>query len=1056
MNLSAPFIQRPVGTTLLTIAVAIAGAVAFAVLPVAPLPQVDFPTISVNASLPGASAQIMAASVATPLERQFAHIAGITEMTSNSSLGSTSVTLQFDLSRNIDGAARDVQAAINAARTYLPANLPQNPSYRKVNPADSPIMLIGLTSNKYDVTKLYDLASTILEQKLSQINGVGQINVGGGATPSVRVEVNPTKLESFGLTLGNIQSVLSLQNSDAPRGQLSDDGVSEDIITNDQISKAADYRPLIIGYQNGQAVRLSDVADVVDSTQNIRTAGYMDGQRAVFIIIFRQPGANIIQTVDRIKAQLPFLKAVMPQGINTTIVLDRTVTIRASVATVERTLVGSVCLVVLVVFLFLRSPRSTLIPSVAVPVSLIGTFAAMYLFGYSIDNLSLMALTIATGFVVDDAIVVMENITRHLEGGMEPIAAARKGAQEIGFTVFSISMSLIAVFIPILMMGGIVGRLFREFAVTLSTAIVISMIISLTTTPCMCAHVLKAQKEGQKHNRFYRASESAFNGMVWLYRQSLEWVLENPGLTLIVLVLTIALNFLVIVRIPKGFFPVQDTGTMMGQVQGPQDASFPFMNFSVQQLMKVIKSDPAVAHANAYTGGNGPTNGGFIYVALKPLGNSCKEGPNCDVRQTAVMDVINRLRPKMNRLPIASAFLQPGQDLRIGGRQSAALYQYTVQSDNINDLAHWGPIVLENMEKLPSLSDVNTDQQNSGLEEYLTYDRVTAARLGQTSQSLDNSLYSAFGQSEVSVIYTELNQYYVVMEVAPPYWQNPSELNNIYFAPSSSTSSSSTTAGINQVSPLLSSVKASTNTTPLQVNHTGLFPSVTVSFNMKNGASLSDATREVGQMEQRLGMPATIHGFFAGTAQAYQESLSTEPILVLTALISVFIVLGILYESLVHPLTIISTLPSASVGAMLALMLFHSDLNVISIIGIILLIGIVKKNAIMMIDFALQAERVEGKSTREAIFNACLLRFRPIMMTTMSAICGALPLAFGTGTGSELRKPLGITIVGGLVLSQLLTLYTTPVIYLLMDRLRLRALGRTQDIIPSAAQGATP
>jgi multidrug efflux pump len=1053
MNLSAPFIQRPVGTTLLTAAVAIAGGIAFTVLPVAPLPQVDFPTISIQASLPGASAQIMAASVATPLERQFSHIAGITEMTSSSQLGSTSVTLQFDLSRNIDGAARDVQAAINAARTYLPADLPSNPSYRKVNPADSPIMLLSLTSNKYDITKLYDLASTILEQKLSQIQGVGQVGAQGGATPSVRVEVNPTKLESFGLTLGSIQSVLSLQNSHEPRGQLSDNGVSRDIITNDQISEAVDYRPLIIGYHNGEAVRLSDVADVEDSTQNIRAAGYSDGVKAVSIVIFRQPGANIIQTVDRIRAQLPFLEAVLPQGITTTIILDRTTTIRASVSTVERTLVGSIVLVVLVVFLFLRSPRATLIPSVAVPVSLIGTFAVMYLLGYTLDNLSLMALTIATGFVVDDAIVVMENITRHLEAGMEPFAAAMKGAQEIGFTVFSISMSLIAVFIPILMMGGIVGRLFREFAVTLSIAILISMVISLTTTPTMCAHLLRQHKPDEKHGWFYRANERFFDGLNWIYRKSLMWALDNAVLILIVLILTVALNVLVIIKIPKGFFPQQDTGVIMGQVQGPQDASFPFMNFSMLSLVNVVKSDPAIAHVNAYTGQG---NGGFLFIALKPLGTSCKEGSklkngdDCDVRQTSAMNVINRLRPKMNRLPVASAFLQPAQDLRIGGRSGGSLYQYTVQSDNIADLAHWGPLLLENMEKLPDLQDVNTDQQNNGLEELLTYDRVTAARLGQTAQSLDNSLCSAFCQSEVSVIYTQLNQYYVVMEVAPQYWQDPTQLKNIYFA----SNAGSGGAGLNSVSPLLSLAKPQSNTTPLQVNHTGLFPSVTISFNMRNGASLSDATREVSEMEEQLGMPGTVRGFFAGTAQAYQQSLASEPILITTALLSVFIVLGILYESLVHPLTIISTLPSASVGAMLALMLFHVDLNVISIIGIILLIGIVKKNAIMMIDFALQAERTEGKSTRDAIFEACLLRFRPIMMTTTSAICGALPLAFGSGTGSELRRPLGITIVGGLLLSQLLTLYTTPVVYLMMDRLRLRALNRTHDTLPATAAGA--
>ncbi|MGB6727125.1 MAG: efflux RND transporter permease subunit, partial [Terracidiphilus sp.] len=873
MSLSSPFIRRPVGTTLLTIAVGLAGAIAFAVLPVAPLPQVDFPTISVSASLPGASAQIMAASVATPLERQFSHIAGITEMTSSSSLGSTNVTLQFDLSRNIDGAARDVQAAINAARTYLPTNLPSNPSYRKINPADAPIMILGLTSDKYDVTKIYDLASTILVQKLSQIQGVGQVFAGGGAAPSVRVEINPKKLESFGLTLGNVQSVLSLQNSDAARGQLSDNGVTEDIITNDQISQAEDYRPLVVGYHNGAAVRLEDVADVIDSTQNIRTAGYMDGHRAIFIIIFRQPGANIIQTVDRVKEQLPFLQAVLPSGITTTQVLDRTTTIRASVSTVEKTLLGSIVLVVLVVFVFLRSVRSTLIPAVAVPTSLIGTCAVMYLFGFSLDNLSLMALTIATGFVVDDAIVVMENITRHLEAGMEPVAAALKGAQEIGFTVFSISMSLIAVFIPILMMGGIVGRLFREFAITLSAAILISMVISLTTTPCMCAHLLRKSEEGKKQNVFARASESGFNGLLWIYRKSLLWVLDNPVLMLIVFLLTVALNVVVIYRIPKGFFPQQDTGAMVGMVQGPQDASFPLMNFSVQQLMRIIKSDPAVAHANAYTGGNGASNGGFIYIALKPLGNQCKEAHGCPVRQTPAMGIIGRLRPKMNALPIASAFLQPVQDLRIGGRSSAALYQYTIQGDSVPLLAHWGPILLEEMKKLPGLQDVNTDQQNGGLEELLNYDRTTAARLGQTSQSLDSSLYSAFGQSEVSVIYTQLNQYYVVMEVAPQYWQDPSGLKNIFIAPGgSSATGSSTTAGLNRISPLMSTLKASSNTTPLQVNHTGLFPSVTVSFNLAGGMSLSDATREVTQMEQRLGMPGTIQGFFAGTAQAYQDS----------------------------------------------------------------------------------------------------------------------------------------------------------------------------------------
>ncbi len=1047
MNISSPFIHRPVGTTLLTVAVIIAGAIGYTVLPVAPLPQVDFPTINVNAGLPGASAQIMAASVATPLERQFSHIAGITEMTSSSSLGSTSITLQFDLSRNINGAAHDVQAAINAARTYLPANLPQNPSYFKENPADAPIMVIGMTSKKYDVTKVYDLASTLFEQKLSQVNGVGQVFVGGGATPAVRVEINPEKLESFGLTLGDVQSVLSLENSHEPTGQISNSTTTEDILTNSQISLADQYKPLIVGYHDGDAVRLSDVADVVNSTSSLRMAGFLDGQRGVFVIIFRQPGANIIQTVDRIRAQLPFLKAVLPQGIKSTIVLDRTTTIRASVNDVEENLLIAIMLVVLVVFFFLRSPRSTLIPAVAVPTSLIGTFAAMYLLGYSLDNLSLMALTVATGFVVDDAIVVMENITRHLESGMEPFAAALKGAKEIGFTVLSMSTSLIAVFIPILMMGGIVGRLFREFAVTLSSAIVISLMISLTTTPCMCAHLLRTQREGEKHNWIYRASERIFNSLQWAYRHSLLWALDNPVLTLIVLGLTIALNWVVIVKIPKGFFPMEDTGAIVGGVQGPQDASFPFMRYSLLSLVNVIRADPAVAHVVAFTGGRGASNGGFIYISLKPLGH----GPGD--RTISAMGVINRLRPKMNRLPVASAFLQPAQDLNIGGRQSNALYQYTIQSDNINDLVHWGPILLEHMKRLPGLEDVNSDQQNGGLDDLLTYDRTLAARLGQTSQSLDSSLYSAFGQSEVSVIYAPLNQYYVVMEVAPQYWQNPSGLNDIYFAP---TGSAPTGAGPNSVSPLLNVISSRAGTTPLEVNHTGLFPSVTTSFNLAKAYSLSDATREIDQMQQGLGMPSTVRGFFAGTAQAYQQSLSTEPILIITALGAVFIVLGMLYESLVHPLTIISTVFSASAGAMLALMVFHIDLNVISIIGIILLIGIVKKNAIMMIDFALQSERLEGKNSRDAIFEACMLRFRPIMMTTMSAIFGALPLAFGRGMGSELRRPLGITIVGGLLLSQLLTLYTTPVVYLAMDRLRLRALGRTHDPLSSQPEAAAP
>ena len=1029
MSLSTPFIHRPVATTLLTVAIAIAGAIAFSVLPVSPLPQVDFPTISVNAGLPGASAEIMASSVATPLERQFGHIAGVSEMTSSSGLGSTSITIQFDLTRDIDGAARDVQAAINAARTYLPANLPSNPSYRKVNPADAPIMIIGLTSDKYGPDKLYDEASTVIQQKLSQIQGVGQVNTGGGALPSVRVEVNPNKLAGYGLTMANLQATLSVQNSDLAKGQITDGNVRADILDNDQMSHAADYQPIIVGYSKGAAIRLSDVADVVDSTQNIRTAGYLNNKRAVTLIVFRQPGANIIDTVDRITAALPSVEASIPSGIKTTIVLDRTTTIRASVKDVERTLMISIALVIFVVFIFLRNVQATLIPAVAVPVSLIGTFAVMYLLGYSLDNLSLMALTISTGFVVDDAIVVMENITRHLEEGMDRFEAALLGAKEIGFTVMSISISLIAVFIPILLMGGIVGRLFREFAVTLSTAIVVSMVISLTTTPMMCAYILKNTHE-QKHGRLYQMMEDFFDWNKNGYARTLHWVLENPGLTLTVLVLTMALNVVLIVKLPKGFFPQQDTGSVQGGIQGPQDSSFPAMNADLQKIVAVVKSDPGVQNVIGFTGGMGASNSGNLFIALKPLAE----------RKTSATDIINRLRPQLNRMPVASTFMQASQDLRIGGRGSSAMYQYTIQADNLTDLNMWGPKLLGQMKKLPGLQDVNTDQQNGGLDDRIVYDRMSAAKLGLTAQALDQGLYSAFGQSEVSVIYTQLNQYYVVLEFAPQYWQSPEGLKSVYFHP---TGTSSKTASGN--TPLLAIAQPTEGTTPLSLNHTGLFPSVTVSFNLAPGWALSDATAEIIQMQQQLGTPLTIHGFFAGTAAAYQASLSSEPVLVVTALLAVYIVLGILYESLVHPLTIISTLPSASVGAMLALLLFGVDLNVISIIGIVLLIGIVKKNAIMMIDFALQAERDQGLSTEDAIFQACILRFRPILMTTTAALFGALPLAFGTGTGSELRRPLGITIVGGLIVSQLLTLYTTPVVYLTFDRIRLWVENRRSN-----------
>jgi multidrug efflux pump len=1016
MSLSTPFIRRPVATALLTVALALAGAVAFKQLPVSALPQVDFPTVSVAASLPGASPEIMASSVATPLERQFGRIAGVTEMTSSSSLGSTSITLQFDLNRDINGAARDVQASINAARSYLPANLPGNPTYRKVNPADAPIMILALTSNVYDRGPMYDAASTIISQRLSQIEGVGQVSVGGSSLPAVRVEINPTQLNSYGLGLQDVASMLSSQNANEPKGQISDDRGTADITTNDQLLKAQYYKDLVVGYHNGAAVKLSDFADVQDSVENLRTTGFVNGKAGVLLIIFRQPGANIIDTVDRIREAIPSLKASIPAAMDFTIMLDRTTTIRASVSDVERTLAISIALVILVVFLFLRNVRATLIPSVAVPVSLVGTFAVMYLCGYSIDNLSMMALTIATGFVVDDAIVVIENISRYLEQGYSPMDAALKGASEIGFTVLSISISLVAVFIPILMMSGIVGRLFREFAVTLSVAIMISLVISLTTTPMMCSRLLKHLDESA-HNKLFQASERAFNRVLAIYERSLSWVLNHSGLTLTILLLTIALNGYLFYIVPKGFFPQQDNGTVFGGIQAEQDISFQAMQAITKRFVDIVAKDPAVQNAMAFSGGAGAVNTGFIYMALKPL----------DERKISSSDVINRLRPKLISVPGATAFLQAGQDLRIGGRQSNAQYQYTIQSDNLDDLVTWGPTLLTQMRQQHMLTDVNTDQQNSGLETELVYDRETASRLGITPKQIDTTLYEAFGQAQVSTMYTSLNQYHVVMEVAPQYWQSPEALKDVYVE-----------ASQGKEVPLNAIAHAETRTAALAVNHQGQFPSVTVSFNLAPGVSLSDAAKAITDMEQKIGMPSTIHGMFSGTLQAFQASLSTQPLLIITALMAVYIVLGILYESYVHPVTILSTLPSAGVGAVLALLIFHIDLSVIAIIGVILLIGIVKKNGILMIDFALAAERIEKKSSVDAIYQACLLRFRPILMTTMAAIFGALPLALGTGTGSELRRPLGITIIGGLIVSQMLTLYTTPVVYLFMDRLRIR------------------
>ena len=1016
MSISSPFIHRPVATTLLTVAIALAGAVAFQVLPVSALPQIDFPTISVAASLPGGSPEIMASSVATPLERQFGRIAGVTEMTSSSFLGTTSITLQFDLNRNIDGAARDVEASINAARSYLPANLPSNPTYRKVNPADAPIMILGLTSKVYDRGPMYDAASTIVEQRLSQVEGVGQVSVGGSSLPAVRVDLNPTQLNSYGLGLQDVNSMLSSQNANLAKGQITDGQTTADIVANDQLLKADYYKDLVVGYHNGAAIKLSDVADVYDQVENIRAAGFLNGKPCVLLIVFRQPGANIIDTVDRIRDAIPSLKASIPAAMDFTIVLDRTTTIRASVSDVERTLAISIALVILVVFLFLRNVRATLIPSVAVPVSLIGTFGVMYLCNYSIDNLSLMALTIATGFVVDDAIVVIENISRYLEQGMSPMESALKGAQEIGFTVLSISISLVAVFIPILLMGGIVGRLFREFAVTLSVAILVSLAISLTTTPMMCSRLLKNPDE-EKHGAVFKASEKVFAAMLGFYERTLQWVLQHSALTLFVLLITILLNGFLFYVVPKGFFPQQDNGTVFGGIQAAQDISFQAMQDLTLRFVDIIKTDPAVQNVGAFTGGGGAVNTGFVYLALKPLSE----------RKISSSQVIDRLRPKLVSIPGATVFLQAGQDLRIGGRQSNAQYQYTIQSDNVDDLVAWGPRLLTEMRKLRMLTDVNTDQQNSGLQAALVYDRDTASRLGITPQMIDNTLYEAFGQAQVSTMYTPLNQYHVVMEVAPQFWQDPSSLNDIYIRPS-----------VGKEVPLSAVTHYAPKIAPLSVNHQGQFPSVTVSFNLAPGVALSDAAAAINQMQLRLGVPSTIKGMFSGTLQAFQQSLSTQPFLIITALMAVYIVLGILYESYIHPITILSTLPSAGVGAVLALLLFHIDLSVIALIGVILLIGIVKKNAIMMIDFALAAERQENKTSEEAIYQACLLRFRPILMTTMAALFGALPLALGTGTGSELRRPLGITIIGGLIVSQMLTLYTTPVVYLYLDRLRVR------------------
>src|ERR1700690_4033936 len=916
MNISTPFIHRPVATTLLAVAIALAGVIAFLSLPVAALPDIDYPSIAVWANLPGASPEIMASSVATPLERQFGRIAGITEMSSSSYLGSTSIALQFDLNRNIDGAARDVQAAINAARSYLPANLPSNPSYEKVNPADDPIVVIALTSKIYDTGRLYDAASTIMQQKLSQVSGVGQVYVGGSSLPAVRVEINPTQLNSYGLGLQDVKNMLSQQNANVPKGQIWDDGTTADILANDQLLKADYYKPLIVGYHNGAAIKLSDVAEVRDSTENIRTAGYFNGRPCVTMQVYRQPNANIIDTIDHVRQALPALQASIPAGIEVTVTSDRSARIRPSIREAERSLLVSIVLVVLVVFVFLRSPRATLIPSVAVPVSLLGTFGVMYLFGYSIDNVSLMALTICTGFVVDDAIVVIENITRYFEEGMHPFEAALPGAKEIGFTVLSMTLSLVAVFIPILMMAGIVGRFFREFAITLSVAILVSLLVSLTMTPMLCSRLLKRQR-GEAHGRIYRINEEMFDRLVRLYDRGLQWVFRHEGFTLGILLITIAVNVYLLVIVPKGFFPLGDTGKLIGGVRASQDISFQAMQQLSYRFVKLIKSDPAVEDALVYTGGNGPVNTAHVNVTLTPF----------EDRQLSASQVIDRMRPKLNSVPGARAVLQASQNLKIGAKPSNAQYQYTLQSESVDDLVQWGPIVFNQMRRLRDLTDVDSDQQNSGLEARLVYDRQTAARLGITAQLMDTTFYNAFGQTQGSAMYTSLNQYHVVMEVAPRFWQDPLALNDVYI-PSST----------GKVVPLSAVAHFEKRIAPLAVNHDGQFPAVTIAFNLAPGVALSDAVQVISQAEQNMGVPASIRSAYSGTMQAFQASISTEPFLIVTALLAVYIVLGTLYESYIHPITILSTLPSAGVGAVLALMIFHMDLNVLGIVGIILLI----------------------------------------------------------------------------------------------------------------------
>jgi multidrug efflux pump len=1080
MNISAPFIARPIATTLITIGIALAGFVAFFLLPVSPMPDVDIPAIFVQASLPGASPETMATSVATPLERHLGAIADVDEMTSSSSVGSTRVVLTFDIHRNIDGAARDVEAAINAARADLPASLKANPTYRKLNPSDAPILIMALTSDTLSPGQIYDSASTIIQQKLSQLEGIGQVQIGGSSLPSVRIDLNPAALFKYGIGLEDIRAALSGTNANAPKGSVDQSGRSFQIYTNDQATQAAQYAPLVVAYRNNAPVRLSDVANVYDGVEDVRNLGMDNGKPAVLVILFKQPGANIIQTVDLVKAQLPELQASIPAAIHVAVANDRTGAIRKSLGDVERSLIISVLLVIGVVYLFLRDVRATLIPSIAVPVSLLATFGVMYLVGFSLNNLSLMALTVATGFVIDDAIVVLENVTRHVEEGMPKADAILIGAREVGFTVISMSLSLIAVFVPILLMGGLVGEFFRQFAVTLAASIMVSLVISLTTTPMLCRY-LTERKSDRKENAFLQRAERAFDASRDAYERALLWSLRYPGTIMLILFVTIGLNFYLFYVVPKDFLPSEDTGDLVGGITADQSISFQLMEKKFEQFMDIIGKDPAVQDVVGFTGGGGggprggATNTGSVFVQLKPA----------NVRGASTDQVRDRLSKKLIAIAGARLYLQGAQDFRAGGRQSNAQYQYTLLGDTLQDLNIWVPKITAALENVPELTDVNSDQQAHGLEVELTIDRQTASRLGISVSQIDSTLYDAFGQRLVSTIYKDTNQYYVVMGVAPQFWQNPDTLKDIYIStsggPASGTQTTNAVAGTTVVSsavvptaeqiasdsvrnlqlnsiatssrgassgasvstsletmvPLSAVASYAPGNTPLTVNHQGPFVATTFSFNLPAGEAIGPATDAIQRTMAQLHVPLSIHGGFAGNAKLFQQSLSSEPLLILAAIVAVYIVLGVLYESYVHPLTILSTLPSAGVGAVLALIVTGTTFTLLALIGILLLVGIVKKNAIMMIDFALEAERSRGLSSREAIYQACLMRFRPIMMTTFAAILGALPLALGFGT--TFSQSLGVSIVGGLIVSQALTLFTTPIVYIYMDGFRLRS-----------------